>query len=169
MSDARQRDVSSTRRSRSSRAVSPVISFDHIASNGLASPCCPRPRGKEGSSAGGCTVRGRELPQGDATQPPLEPYESAPSPFPAKTAFLTFVADKMCDDKSLTSEDLIDQCYDHFRLHDRSGHDAGRNSPTHCCNPRRGGTPAGRGVDNPSTYPASPRPPGLPRLPRHCT
>jgi hypothetical protein len=24
-------------------------------------------------------------------------------------------------------------------------------------------------VDNPSTYPASPRPPGLPRLPRHCT
>ncbi len=24
-------------------------------------------------------------------------------------------------------------------------------------------------VDNPSTYPASPRPPGLPRLPRHCS
>ena len=116
MADSRQRDVSSTRRSRNPRSVSPVISFSERQVDAQARSALDR-EAKKATQQGDAQSED-ELPQGGATQAPLEPHGSAPSPFPAKTAFLTFVADRLRDDKSLTTDALVEQCYAHFNLYE---------------------------------------------------
>jgi hypothetical protein len=97
MADSRQRDVSSTRRSRNPRSASPVISFADRHLDAQARAVLEREAKKAVYTAAppGDAQSGDELPQGGATQPLLEPHGSEPSPFPAKTAFLSFVAGKL--------------------------------------------------------------------------
>ena len=114
MADSRKRDVSSKRRSRNLRSASPVISFADRQSDAQARAVLEREAKK--AAPPGDALSGDELPQGGATQPLLEPHESEPSPFPAKTAFLSFVAGKLREDKTLTTDYLLDQCFEHFNL-----------------------------------------------------